>query len=99
MSREEALINAPHLLTDPDFKKMFRRYGNMYTQYKHEVWWFNLYDMLQKVLLTGGLLVVSGDSAARSLVALLVIFVATISVSVLSPFSDNVTYWVQMVSS
>lgn len=48
---------------------------------------------------TAGLMVVSGDSAARSLLALITIFISTLSVSVLSPYSDYVTYWVQVVSS
>ena len=49
-------------------------YGNVYTAYEPKYYWFESVILLQKALLTGGLVLVAPGSSAQIFIGLLVAF-------------------------
>ena len=42
---------------DPRYKSTYRKYGQMFELYRHKAWYFEFVFMLEKLIMTSGLLV------------------------------------------
>ncbi len=68
-----------------DSKEMF---GSLFLQFKQSCWWYELLEMVRKVLMTGILVIVPAADAGRPILGMLLAFVFILLLSNVRPYYD-----------
>ena len=55
--------------THPDYYQINRRFGNLFQQYEPKFWYWEVIEMIRKLLLTGGLVLAADGTSAQFLIA------------------------------
>ena len=63
--------------------------GGMYTQYEPKYWWFEIFLLINKTMMCGGLVMFRPGTSIQVLVATLIMLVHLLVVLKLSPFESN----------
>ena len=63
-------------------------YGSLYIQYEGQYYWWEIVEMIKKMLLTGGLVLLAPGSTAQILVGVLITLVYFSCVMKLEPYED-----------
>ena len=53
----------------PDYIRVHSRYGNLFQQYEPKFWYWEVIEMIRKLLLTGGLVLAADGTSAQFLIA------------------------------
>ena len=53
----------------PDYIRVHSRYGNLFQQYEPQFWFWEVIEMIRKLLLTGGLVLAADGTSAQFLIA------------------------------
>ena len=56
-------------------KKLDNSIGNLYNQYEPNFYWWECFEMLKKMMMTGGLILLSPGSSAQILLGILIVLV------------------------
>ena len=82
-----------------DHRAISETYGDIYTQYRPQNWYFELLVMLYKMTLTGGLIMVKEGTSIQILIGIVVSFVWTIVLAALQPYQMKAESHLALVSS
>jgi len=63
--------------------------GGMYTQYEPKYWWFEIFLLINKTMMCGGLVMFKPGTSIQVLVATLIMLVHLLVVLKMSPFESN----------
>jgi len=63
--------------------------GGMYTQYEPKYWWFEIFLLINKTMMCGGLVMFQPGTSIQVLVATLIMLVHLLVVLKMSPFESN----------
>jgi hypothetical protein len=91
--------NKDKIMDDPEDEEMTKKYGSMYGPYEPPFWYFEIIEMMRKLVLTAGLVLVKPGSTAQILLGILVCFFYCVAQMNLKPLlEDNDDYLSQAAS-
>merc|ERR1711968_174153 len=90
------LYKRKNTLDDPKTVNLF---GSLYLAYERPYWYWEAVEMLKKMVLAGGLVIVAAGSSAQVLIGVLISLFYLIVVVRLEPFDDVVDDRLQMATS
>merc|ERR1711898_53725 len=79
--------------------KTMALYGSLYLAYERPYWYWESVEMLKKIILAGGLVIVAAGSSAQVLIGMLVAFTYLIIAIRLEPYDDIVDDYLQVGAS
>jgi hypothetical protein len=74
-------------------------YGSLYVQYEPKYYWWEVFEMIKKMLLTGGLVMLAPGSSAQILVAVIITLIYYSLVLKLEPYEDDKDDFLQFIAS
>jgi hypothetical protein len=90
------LYQRKNRLDDPKTASLF---GSLYLAYERPFWYWESIEMIKKMILAGGLVIVAAGSSAQVLIGVLVSLTYLLIVVRLEPFDDIVDDRLQMIAS
>ena len=80
-------------------EKLDKSIGNLYAQYKPKYYWWECLEMVKKMMLTGGLILLSPGSSAQILLGILVVLMYLCLVLKYSPYNEDDDDFLQNVAT
>jgi hypothetical protein len=82
-------MNRETIKSDPKNEHMLKMYGSMYKAYEPDYWFFEILEMMRKLVLTAGLVLVSPGSTAQIFLGILVCFFYCCATMNMKPLLDD----------
>jgi hypothetical protein len=94
-------VNHPHLynLESPKHESVANQFGTLFEQYEPEFWYYEVFVLVKKMLLTGAMMIVSPGTSAQLLIAILIVLFFMLCVLKLAPFVDDIDDWLSFLTS
>merc|ERR1711865_1294531 len=93
--------NKKHLYNEKSPKHLEIKFelGGLYQQYEPKYWWFELCNILTKMLMTGALCIVTPGSPIQLVTAISILATHMIIVLKLAPYQADIEDWMSFISS
>jgi len=94
-------LNRKHLhdVNSPLHHQVSTAFGALYEQYEEPYWWYEIIELVKKMLLTGAMCVIGNGSSAQLLVAILLVLFFMLLVFKTAPFIDDVDDMLSFMTS
>ena len=88
-----------HNLESPKHLEVKFELGGLYQQYEPKYWWYELVEILKKMLMTGALCVVTPGSPLQLVTAIIIMTVSMVMVLKMAPYSNSTDDWMSFLSN
>merc|ERR1711865_45465 len=83
----------------PDYFRVNSRYGNLFQQYEPQFWYWEVIEMIRKLLLTGGLVLAADGTSAQFLIAQVISLLYLVLVIRKLPYENDTDDILQTLAS
>ena len=70
-----------------------------FDRYEPGFWYYEIFVLIKKMLLTGAIMVIAPGSSAQLLIAILIVLFFMLSVLKMGPFEADADYWLSFCTS